>query len=91
MLTDIEQRINRMLEKDPLSENVGKRRESPSTLAQASAGNAPSDQTQEPQPVDATSSESSVQETIQADLPFGSAPARRTLGRAKSRGSVRKR
>jgi ATP-dependent RNA helicase DeaD len=75
MLTEIEQRINRMLVKDPLSEVVGKRRELPNS---DQAVDAPSMLAQEPT-------------LAEADLPFGSAPARRTLGRAKSRGSVRKR
>jgi len=95
MLTEIEQRINRMLEKDPLSENVGKRREPSSSVDSSRAPEseaAPSGTESNGAPSsDAATKASSAQEPIQAELPFGTAPARRTLGRAKSRGSVRKR
>ncbi|MFM8398352.1 MAG: helicase-related protein [Pirellula sp.] len=95
MLTEIEQRINRMLEKDPLSEIVGKRRE-PSSSVDSSRGSASETATNESSSSESSSSDAATQapaaqEPIEADLPFGSAPARRTLGRAKSRGSVRKR
>ncbi|MBU6387390.1 MAG: DEAD/DEAH box helicase [Planctomycetes bacterium] len=85
LLTDIEQRINRMLEKDPLSEVVGKRRESLESLNKSEAPKVDTtgvvDSTEEPKSEPAGAEEH----------PFGSAPARRTLGRAKSRGSIRRR
>jgi superfamily II DNA/RNA helicase len=87
MLTEIEQRINRMLEKDPLSEAVGKRRASPA----ASEGSA--SEVSGSRWIDSRSAAGPTdrQSEPQADLPFGTAPASRTLGRAKSRGSVRRR
>jgi superfamily II DNA/RNA helicase len=94
LLTEIEQRINRMLEKDPLSEVVGKRRVSPS----ASDGSG-SQVSESPRSAGQKGSgsgfvdaeQSDLAPEVQADLPFGTAPASRTLGRAKSRGSVRRR
>jgi ATP-dependent RNA helicase DeaD len=95
MLTEIEQRINRMLIKDPLSEVVGKRRDPaasavPTAVAPDATGSESSDD--EPSSGEATGREATGGDaTGNADLPFGTAPARRTLGRSKSRGSVRKR
>ena len=94
LLTEIEQRINRMLEKDPLSEVVGKRRVSP-----AASNGSGSEVSASPRSAGQKVSGSGVGDTdpsesaaeVQADLPFGTAPASRTLGRAKSRGSVRRR
>ena len=94
LLTEIEQRINRMLEKDPLSEVVGKRRMSPAasdgSVSQASA----SPRSAVPKMSGfgfGASAQSEPAAEEKADLPFGTAPASRTLGRAKSRGSVRRR
>ncbi|MFN5186961.1 MAG: DEAD/DEAH box helicase [Planctomycetota bacterium] len=100
MLTEIEQRINRMLIKDPLSEVVGKRRDPaasavPTAVAPEATDSGSSDD--EPPSGEANGREATGSEatggdaTGNADLPFGTAPARRTLGRSKSRGSVRKR
>jgi ATP-dependent RNA helicase DeaD len=95
MLTEIEQRINRMLIKDPLSEVVGKRRDPaasavPTAVAPEATDSGSSDD--EHPRGDATGREATGGDpTGNADLPFGTAPARRTLGRSKSRGSVRKR
>ena len=90
LLTEIEQRINRMLEKDPLSEVVGKRHPSPepgTAQLQKLAGeraNASSESLEKPQIQGA-------EVHVAEELPFGSAPARRTLGRSRVRGSVRRR
>lgn len=94
LLTEIEQRINRMLEKDPLSEVVGKRRVSP-----AASDGSGSQVSESPRFAGQKGSgsgfvdaeQSDLAPEVQADLPFGTAPASRTLGRAKSRGSVRRR
>jgi ATP-dependent RNA helicase DeaD len=79
MLTEIEQRINRMLEKDPLSEVVGKRREvveAPKTT---------------PRSTDDSAEDSPSPNPPAEDVPFGTAPARRTVSRARTRGSSRRR
>ena len=108
LLTDIEQRINRMLEKDPLSEVVGKRRvpteasskqevRTRAAIAHDPSAHDPSahgdlargDLVQGDSREVVIGSESP--EVPEADLPFGTAPARRTAGRTKSRGSVRRR
>ncbi|MFZ4083616.1 MAG: DEAD/DEAH box helicase [Pirellula sp.] len=103
LLTDIEQRINRMLEKDPLSEVVGKRRvpteasskqdvRTRAAIAHDTSAHdisAHGDLGQGDSSQVAIGSESP--KVPEEDLPFGTAPARRTAGRAKSRGSVRRR
>jgi ATP-dependent RNA helicase DeaD len=79
MLTEIEQRINRMLEKDPLSEVVGKRRE----VVEAPKTTNPS--------TNDSAEDSPGPNPPAEDVPFGTAPARRTVSRGRTRGSSRRR